>query len=173
MVMLGHGTPYRELALETKRGRQVPNSQKPERASEAREAALRLWKDEHPEIRIRSCSATYNCVGMVFAARRTCVDAQHVRTFLEDDGYRMLDDQTDLRPGDVVVYKRDESPHVQHVGVVVWRTRLAGPRGEGLGHGQVWVVSQWGLDLECLHYLTDVPDIYGRPSEFWTDRVMP
>jgi hypothetical protein len=71
-----------------------------------------------PAARLRSITATYNCPGMVFASRRTCIDPMHLSRRLLDDGYRLLKPCEAARPGDVVVYKNKIKEPV-HVGVAI------------------------------------------------------
>ena len=127
----------------------------------ARNAAL----NAHPNARARSLSSVYNCVGMVFAARRTWVDPEHLPMILADDGYQPVPNETELQPGDVVVY-RDSDGQVSHVGIVSEvRTNLAQAVRE------VFVLSQWGQDGEYFHRADDVNPLLGMPAEYWTDRI--
>jgi cell wall-associated NlpC family hydrolase len=67
--------------------------------------------------------------------------------------------------GDVVVY-RDGSGEVCHVGIVARKNLLI----PGSQEDPLAVLSKWGADGEYLHNMTDVPELLGRPAEFWTDR---
>ena len=109
--------------------------------------------------------STYNCMGMVFASRRTCVDIDHVSVILSDDGYRQIADSDELQPGDVVVY-RDDSGNLSHVGIVY---HLSPYRPDETR--DVFVMSQWGRDGEYFHRIDDVSLHLGRPAEYWTDRT--
>jgi hypothetical protein len=127
-----------------------------------REAA-RIWTTEVPAARVRSPSARYNCMGMVFAARRVWVDITDVTRILEEDGYSRLDDEASLQIGDLVVYARGGA--VSHVALVARVEPLA--RG---GRPLITMLSQWGADGEYFHPLADVPPLCGAPYQFWTDR---
>lgn len=110
-------------------------------------------------------SSVYNCMGMVFAARRTWIDPEEIRLILEDDDYRRVSDASELMPGDVVVYRTDDGS-VSHVGViseVQIDIREASRR--------IVVLSQWGREGEYFHGVDDVNPRLGKPTEYWTDRV--
>ena len=119
----------------------------------------------HPDARARSLSSMYNCMGMVFASRRTWVDPEHLPMILEDDSYRRVSSEGELQPGDVVVYRHDDG-EISHVGVVTEvRTNVREAARE------VFVLSQWGRDGEYFHRADDVNPQLGKPAEYWTDRV--
>ena len=154
-----------QLALETRQGNQVPNEQRREVAPQRMKAAMEIVKANHPTAVERSLRSTYNCVGMVFASRRTCVDIEHLGLLLLEDGYRRLANATELQIGDLAVYKVD-SGDFSHVGVVyhLGPFRVDGSR-------DVYVMSQWGRDGEYYHRVDDVNDHLGTPTEYWTDRT--
>jgi hypothetical protein len=103
----------------------------------------------------------YNCVGMIFASRRAWIEIDHVYDVLREDGYRQvsLDQATE---GDVVLYKRNGNP--THVGLIIMIDR-------GLGTPSVKIMSKWGRDPEFIHFIDQVPSIFGVPSEYYTERV--
>ena len=114
---------------------------------------------------VRSLCAEYNCVGMVFAARRTVIQPEYVQMILEEDGYCRLSDVSDLMVGDVVVYKTNGN-EVGHVGIVAHiKSEVYPPTRD------VIVLSQWGLHGEYFHDMDDIDPEYGNRKEFWTDRV--
>ncbi len=111
-------------------------------------------------------SATYNCMGMVFANRRTWIDTDHLQLILQEDNYRQTNVE-DLQPGDVVVY-RDELGYVKHVGLVSSiEVDLANLTED---ERKVTVLSQWGADGEYFHPVDEVNKLLGNPTEYWTDR---
>jgi len=124
---------------------------------------VQVFTAAYKTLRVRSLSSIYNCVGMVFASRRTVVDVDYLPTILEDDGYRQIPAK-EVVEGDVVVYA-DSWGKFSHVGVVIhhspdvqsasWKTR---------------VLSQWGADGEFFHDLDDVHPYLGKPKGFWTER---
>ena len=129
------------------------------------EAAKNIVCQAHPHVQVRSLSSVYNCMGMVFASRRTWVEPEHLRMILAEDGYRQLPDERDLQLGDVVVYK-DDSGEISHVGIIARREidLLGQPP-------QLFVLSQWGQDGEYFHRADDVNPRLGKPAEYWTDRI--
>lgn len=154
-----------ELPLTTKQGTQIPNEQRSALPMARMDAAKDIWLLKHSSARIRSLSSVYNCMGMVFATRRTWVDPQHLSLILNDDGYRRVPDQAGLEEGDVIVYK-NTAGQVSHVGIIA---RLAvGLAGQP---PQIFVLSQWGRDGEYFHRADDVPELLGIPAEYWTDRA--
>ncbi len=153
-----------EIALATKRARQIPNDRATERPPVALEEAQKLILRDHPGAIPRSLSATYNCMGMVFAVRRTTIDTQELRMVLEDDEYRRLRARDEVVLGDLVVYK-DGDGGVTHVGLVAEvRSDVAS------GSIDIMVMSQWGQDGEYIHHVDDVHPYLGSASEYWTDR---
>ena len=68
------------------------------------------------------------------------------------------------RPGDLLVYDWEGAP--THVGIV-WEH-------EPLPEDATWktrILSQWDRDGEYFHAASDVPDVLGKPHQFWTERV--
>ena len=133
----------------------------PERMRAARDIVL----GSHPKAQVRSLSSVYNCMGMVFASRRTCVEPDHLRMILQDDEYQRVNNEGQLQPGDVIIYRDDEN-QVSHVGVVV----EVKPNLEKADR-EILVLSQWGGDGEYLHLNEDVNPRLGKPAEYWTDRI--
>ena len=154
-----------ELELATKKENHVPNEQRTQRHPDAMQAAVGIMQAGRPSVRPRSLSSIYNCMGMVFASRRTCIDPQHLKMILTDDDYQPVSNREDLCRGDVVVYK-DRNGSVSHVGIVdeVNRSPRDGPVA-------ITGLSQWGGDGEYFHLINEVHPSLGEPAEFWTDRT--
>ena len=113
--------------------------------------------------RIRSVSTyLYNCVGMIFASRRAWIEIDVLDDILREDGYNKVTLQQ-LEAGDIVTYAYEGA--LSHVGLVTQVERF---EGEVAG---VTVLSKWGKDAEILHPMSDVPVIYGMPSDFWSERT--
>src|SRR5258708_27605550 len=113
--------------------------------------------------KIRSISGyPYSCVGMLFASRRAFVEIYHIYDILRHDGYRQIS-RDDVTRGDIVLYKYGAEP--THVGMIVQAERL-----HRSAHVDILVLSKWGKDAEFFHHIEDVPDNYGNPSEYWTER---
>jgi hypothetical protein len=163
-IVIGAGGPTDRLSilLVTKAGNRIPNEQRRPFHPDQVAASLRLWATERPNAKLRSKgSAGYNCVGLVFASRRTCVDTESVEWILREDGFRRLTGPEHIVVGDVVVYRRDGQ--ISHVG---WISTV----DMGLGVRRVTVQSKWGFEAEYLHPLDHLPTAYGTPAEYWTDR---
>jgi hypothetical protein len=93
-------------------------------------------------------SAFYNCHGLTFANRRTCIhDANVVRLIIERDGYRKIDVFRDpIIPGDIVLYVAADND-IEHSGIVV-----------GVGEKQPpLIISKWGTGPEVVHSVDRCP----------------
>lgn len=153
------------IALATRRRKRIPNWQKPERAPESMQAALSVVTEGHAERVPRSLASTYNCIGMVFANRRTCIEPEEVPMILEEDGYAQVAQAAAVVAGDVVVYEADGE--ISHVAMVVSNEpNLAD------GTSKIRVLSQWGFDGEYFHDYRDVHPSYGAPVRFYSERRM-
>lgn len=153
------------IPLSTRKGTDIPNEQLSPLLQVKLQAAQDMHLKAHPDARARSLSSLYNCMGMVFASRRTCIQPEHLRMILEDDGLRRVSNKGDLQHGDIVVYRDDEG-EVSHVGIVAdVKADLANATWE------VLVLSQWGRHGEYFHLDEDVHSRLGKPTEYWTDRV--
>jgi hypothetical protein len=171
------GSAERGIVLQTHKGREIENAigAEPgpqELAKQARFIApfQGRWKERKPPCGI------YNCVGHVWASRRTAVYApgmeDKIDWLLGDDGYRKLGEGEPVYPGDLALYW-DAEPKVRsflHVGMV---TRLA----EGISRESPlvpFVLSKWSdTSGEYEHNCYDHP--YHQHTqrlviEFWTER---
>ena len=153
-----------EIALSTRKNVKIPNERRKLRPPKSMEAARDMVLSTHSSAKMRSLSSVYNCMGMVFASRRTWVDPEEIQTILEHDEYRQID-RSELERGDVVVYRNNEG-RVAHVGIVYGiNVNLKEATRE------VLVLSQWGGDGEYFHSDHDVNRNLGEPTEYWTDRA--
>lgn len=152
------------IELATRAGRPISNDRRlsgnPTRLKVAEELVLK----HHNTAVTRSLTGSYNCMGMVFATRRTWVDTNQLSIILEDDDYRKLTSMEDVIEGDVIIYKGEEG-QVTHVGLVssVVPNLIEGSK-------TINVMSQWGHDGEYFHRIDDVNPLLGVPAEAWTDR---
>ena len=167
VLLEGSPSDRHSIPLATKRGCHIPNFRREPRDTSAMEDAVRWNSESHESVRVRSKSSTYNCVGMVFANRRTWVETDHIRRILEEDGYRPVTLQ-DAECGDIVLYTdADADATVLHVGVIVRHD----PSIED-ADWKTTVLSQWGRDGEFFHELKDVnTGLLGSPNEVWTERL--
>ena len=107
----------------------------------------------------------YNCMGMVFASRRTWIDPEHLEMILEDDEYQRIVSEAELQLGDLVIYRGDNN-QVTHVGII---SMIDNNLETAIR--RLFVLSQWGGDGEYFHEIHDVSPYLGTPAEFWTDRL--
>lgn len=121
-----------------------------------------LEKKKKSIISVRSVSPyMYNCVGMIFSSRRAWIEIDYLHEVLLRDGFTEIP-RARLDVGDVVVYTRSKPVHVGLVTYV--------PRGTSDIEG-IRVLSKWGKDGEIEHFLDVVPERYGQPSEFWSEKT--
>ncbi len=106
---------------------------------------------------------------MVVASRRVSVDPAHLLKILKDDGYQQLPGPEGAQQGDVVVYQDDLDEEPTHVAIVLAKCVVV----PGGNDDSLLVLSKWGHDGEYEHKSRYVPDVYGRPTQYWTDRRNP
>lgn len=154
------------LLLHTRNRWLIPNDVAPEKNPVCQRESINIWRERLPDAKLRSITAKYNCMGMVFASRRAHVWPEHFQKIREDDGYRLVEREGDVQIGDVVVYLDDGE--VTHVGIIITkRGNIAEARFE------FEVMSKWGHDGEYIHPLMVVPSIFGKDVQFYTDRKLP
>ena len=104
---------------------------------------------------------------MVFGARRTIIDAEHVPAILDADGYREISQQ-EAQVGDILVYSHDTGD-VAHVALIVnVKANIEKAVFE------IEALSQFGRDGEFFHAANDIPvslELAGKISlAIWTER---
>lgn len=110
---------------------------------------------------VRSVSPyMYNCVGMIFSSRRAWIEIDHLHDILCKDGYAKISKEN-LDVGDVVVHTRVKP---EHVGLVTYVPRLESD------DKRIRVLSKWGADGEIEHFIDVVPEGFGKPSEYWSEK---
>jgi len=166
MLVIGTGETRvgDSIPLATRNGWSIPNETRMERISISLKAGEQFWRDEHPDARLRSSTATYNCYGMVFASRRTWVDVEYIGKILKYDSYKRID-ETEIELGDIVVYRDEERDEITHVGIIADKMLIYKE-----GKWDLWIMSKWGEAGEYIHRIDDVPDTYGNLYEFWSER---
>ena len=154
-TIVGEGGPADKasIALATSKNRAIPNRRMPELAPQTAFAAKRIhakgsWQH-------RSMRSTYNCVGMVFANRRTFVEPEEIPMILQDDEYVEVGREAEVTPGDVVVYESPMTGDIVHVGLVLAAEGVFETR-------KIRVLSQFGRAGEYIHDVRDVPEAYGQ-----------
>lgn len=170
VVILNRGSESDRAALRiwTTSNRHFIDNERPEeeRSAESLRVARQIVNGISPTAKCRSLTAMYNCVGFVFACRRTDIDCPSMLDMiLRDDGYRRIQEEEAVE-GDVVVYRQNGTPN--HVGII-YDLKDMSLTGDG-SRVEHWVLSQWGQDGEYLHKMREVPVLYGNTIEFWTER---
>lgn len=156
----GEGIP-----VHTRRGSRIPTLRKLPRGPAIEHAGVGLHQAAGRIL--RSVDSTYNCVGLVFAGRRTWIEPDHLTQILSEDGYSSITEAMAME-GDVVAYTRDDGS-IPHVGLIVSKQPVV-----ELARWSITVLSKWGQDGEYLHDLRDYPtalSIGGRITpRFWSER---
>ena len=164
LINPGGDSDKESIRLATSQNTPIPNWRRLEQAPAALLEGMKIVLDKHPGRTLRSLTGQYNCFGMAFANRRTCIEPEHVRTILREDGYAEITTASDVLPGDLVIY-HDEDGDVSHVAVVVSNVpNLAD------GSSSIRVLSQWGSNGEYFHDYRDVHDFLGKPVRFYSER---
>lgn len=156
------------LELFTKKRTRITNDQRMEKPAVALKAARDLFKKkEGSKLKFRSISNTYNCMGLVWASRRTNIyDFNQLEKILHDDEYDEVKKIEEVMVGDILVYyDRHDIPN--HIGIVVVHT----PKLMSSNY-DTWIMSKWGSDGEYIHKLnSDIePKGYGPKTIFFSER---
>ena len=163
LVNPGGAEDTKSIELATSKGNRIRNWQRREQPEEALRDAAKFATEGHAGRKLRSLTSRYNCIGMVFANRRTCIEPEEVQMILKDDEYIEVARPADVMAGDLVVYEGPSG--LSHLAVVVSNV----PQVED-ADSIIHVLSQWGSDGEYLHEYRDVPPLLGRPVRFYSER---
>jgi hypothetical protein len=155
--------------LFTKKRNFIENEQKKEFHPTLRAAVRAQIAEIYVNARIRSVSATYNCIGMIFGARRTWIDPDQLSLIFRDDGYFVVRRRCDVMPGDLVVYRKDPVGDIEHIAMVIRVHVIVQKRGER----EIECLSQWGEGTECIHKEEQVPTLFGPHRQYYTERSTP
>jgi len=116
-------------------------------------------ESSNPNLQLRRRKGPYNCVGMIFASRRTAIDIDSLHEILRRDRFTQLGDVMLAAVGDIVVYYTKTTNVPVHVGLI-WSKC----------NDVITILSKCGSDVgEYFHPLDDYP--LGIAREFWTDRL--
>lgn len=138
------------ISLETSKRRPIDNIQSNELTVWERSENARIERQWGPMVTSRSgATGIYNCHGLTFAARRTCVwEPSEIEKILEDDAYKEVQ-EVDVLPGDIIIYREDNG-EIIHSGLVVQRPNEA-------TFNLPLVLSKWGKGREYLHVSSQCP----------------
>ena len=164
IIGIGEKNDPQRIPLVTRKGSQVPNAKRIQYDPSHFISAVEMFQKKHPSLEVRSLCSEYNCIGLVFASRRTVIDEKHLPMLLSEDRYRKIP-REDVIPGDLVVYRNEESLMI-HVGIV-----LEKQPDIKAGKMHLRILSQWGADGEFIHFEDDIHEYLGTPSDYWTERV--
>jgi hypothetical protein len=133
----------------------IPNRQNIDLVGNEQMLADKFRHEHDAEVRT-AATGRYNCHGLTFASRRTCIeDVAAVQKILVDDGYVPVSPDS-VMPGDVVIYYHDGV--IDHSGLVVEvpQGAIRFPR----------IVSKWGPNgAEFLHWVHRSE--YGQDYKFF------
>lgn len=149
--------PNRELALHSYDGKAISNwidlDPSPRAVAEQRHYLQRGGALAGPMIVVAPPTGRYNCHGLTFGSRRTCIprvgDPTEVDDLLRRDGYIPVNPPM---PGDLAIYRRDVGQSgtgtIDHTGVVSYVDPVI---------GSIRVRSKWGILEEFEHLVLDGP----------------
>ncbi len=168
------GTPRREITVETRKRSSLKNFVSPPPDyqgirffEQLRRIHGKNWEPRKP------ATGGYNCTGMVWASRRTCLfDPDDWRIALDDDGYRRLHPGESPELDDLAVYVKQGDTEILHVGRICELRMWQLPGGANAAP-IVWVLSKWDpTSGESRHHLQDVFLNGGEmfDAQIWTDR---
>lgn len=148
-LLLTGSHQVRRLELETREKDEIANEQYYQ-LSDACEGSMLsqargVKKDYQGKVhRFRlDASPAYNCHGLTFASRRTCIHkGETVRQIIARDGYEVVKRIAEVLPGDIILYVSSEDGDIEHSGIVI-----------GVLPQPSWplIVSKWGLGPEVIH----------------------
>ena len=175
-IIIGGGLEQdpNKIKLTTKKGNYIPNVQLPsQQVPEMIKAKMEMHESfaKQTQAQLRSIDSAYNCVGLVFASRRTHIEPELVWWILQEDGYKKIKKQ-DTAVDDLVIYytlNREVAllnKEVTHIG------RLIDKVWDESAKELKWrVLSKWGKDGEYLHKIKDVPlHLPYDGLEFWSEK---
>ena len=101
----------------------------------------------------------YNCHGFVFASRRTAINNNSdIIKILKDDKYIIIEDVSNVIPGDIVIYKDRRSGDIEHSAVVIEKPNEL---------MQAKVISKWGKAFEVIHFINNCPYSLDTYKEYY------
>lgn len=175
------GTPKEGIVVQTARGESLANYISPPPPGNAGMLFAAMCK-KHPGWEVRCGErGRYNCAGLVWANRRTCLtspnDWQMILSDGKGDDYDYVGSRRDARIGDVVCYREKETKEILHVGRICKIESLLSGSGVPLTGSEpiIHVLSKLDNKLgEVVHRIDDIGELCGTAeytAEIWTDRA--
>ncbi len=143
----------REIPLATRKGNRIPNWQSREMSVFELNISKKIENDYRSGIvKLRNNVAPfYNCYGMTFASRRTCLEVLAVNQIIDEDEYEYISADQVLA-GDVILYFNARNTII-HSGIVLK------PASETVTLFPL-VLSKWGRAIEVIHWANLCPYEY-------------
>lgn len=143
------GSEKNSIAMETRLGNPIENEIAPTPSDKNIQKDQILYeKNISKWIRRIQSIGGYNCLGHVWASRRTSIYSESARKVIfSDDGYKELLLASNPFPGDLVVYEDKDSGCFLHIGRVM-----------NVSEAKIRILSKWDDSSgEYLHSPTDAP----------------
>ncbi len=162
----GGPTDRRSINLATRANNWIANIRRSEHSPFQLKNIRDLNSRIFPNAILKSQSNRYNCYGLVFASRRTNIlDGTEVDKILADDGYTLVTEEKDLCEGDIAIYRRNSS--ITHSAIIVKIVK-----DFKKSEFNIVALSQLGTGYECQHNVNEVPALYGRDIQYYTQRII-
>lgn len=151
----------KSITVQTRKGNNIKNFQ-PSCISNFMSKQIYNEAKKYGAIIIRTSPIPYyNCHGMTFASRRTCIEeTKEINQILLDDNYEEILMNSTL-PGDIIIYYADDGD-VEHSGIVISEP------DEFLGIPII--VSKWGCFSEVVHAANNSPYFF-RNAKFYRIKI--
>lgn len=141
-IIQSPGQPNRRsIKVETRQGTAIDNQQDWDELTPFYLKQVKDWENKHkpPEaIHGSFASPVYNCHGLTFASRRTCIF--DIACIIKDDDYCEVE-PSKVRLGDIVVYY--SGGDAEHSGIVIEISK----------DGYKKILSKWGRGKEVIHWI--------------------
>jgi hypothetical protein len=139
----------KSIALDTRLGNPIENEIAPSPSDMNKQKDLRIYREYilKWEQRIPP-TGIYNCIGHVWASRRTAIYSDKARKkIISDDGYTELLLTDNPLPDDFIVYEDKESDYFLHIGRVI-----------AVSNSEIKILSKWDDSSgEYIHSPEDAP----------------
>lgn len=145
----GYALPKDSIALQTSKKKDIENYQVFEMSNFEVNQHKDYEKPKYTSVVFRgNPSPIYDCHGLTFASRRSCIDQKNeIEKILKDDGYELVTIYSVL-PGDIILYINNDDKDICHSGIVL-HARF------DTGLPDIKVLSKWGKYKEAIHsYIT-------------------